>query len=132
MPYQYRMDARAEEGAAGVLSCRDHQELLLIRANLEPQTRPGEPFKGEISEMLTEIRELLSEPDMTDAQGRVVLSSDWDGKNRADRCGDIDLETLKIIGPEQQLFEQFADIKKESGHNCMSTQGLLRALKVSQ
>ena len=83
----------AYQGAENhILKGWEKQELLLIRTNIEPEPKAGDPECQVIPEMCEEIRGMLSELYLIDADGRVMRQNESDGTTRAQvltpvRCG---------------------------------------------
>lgn len=75
-----------------ILKGWEKQELLLIRTNIEPEPKAGDPECQVIPEMCEEIKAMLSELYLVDADGRVMRQNESDGTTRAQvlppvRCG---------------------------------------------
>lgn len=125
---KYRMVAHTLQDNS--LSPAQRQELLLIRANLEEQPKAGGAECKHTETMLEEIKEIFSETQLVDKDGRVVRKSDAVGGTVAEFYGNMDLDTLELKGPEQALYDEFADIKHKDGSpNTMSLDGLGEALQ---
>ena len=69
---------------AEILSPAQRQELLLIRTNISPQPKAGDPECRETARMLSEIKEQMEELHLVDEQGRVVRQSEAAGHTRAE------------------------------------------------
>ena len=79
---QWRMVAyRGAE--SHILKGWEKQELLLIRSNIEPTPKAGDPECRVIPEMCEEIKAMLSELHLIDADGRVMRQNESDGTTRA-------------------------------------------------
>ena len=126
---KYRMVAHTLQDNS--LSPAQRQELLLIRANLEEQPKAGGAEYKHTETMLEEIKEIFSETQLVDKDGRVVRKSDAVGGTVAEFYGNMDLDTLELKGPEQALYDEFADIKHNDGSpNTMSLYGLGRPCRL--
>lgn len=111
-----------------VLYPQDRQELLLIRAQISPpEMKAGDPMCALTNEMKKEFTDILSELYLLDADGKIISKNQATGKTVAEHYGKIDISSLKIIGPEQAMFEEFADIR-DGPNPAMSMDGLSKAL----
>ena len=66
-----------------ILKGWEKQELLLIRSNIEPVPKAGDPECRVIPEMCEEIKAMLSDLHLIDAEGRVMRQNESDGTTRA-------------------------------------------------
>ena len=81
--HQYRLVAW-RDCDSDLLAPSQRQELLLIRAAISPpEPRAGQKECKVTAQMIQEIKDMLSEPYLFDEEGRVLLSSQTDGKNCA-------------------------------------------------
>lgn len=81
--HQYRLVAW-RDCDSDLLAPSQRQELLLIRAAISPpEPRAGQKECKVTVQMIQEIKDMLSEPYLFDEEGRVLLSSQTDGKNCA-------------------------------------------------
>jgi len=111
------------------LSPNEKQELLLIRCSLEPIPKAGNnEMCNVISDMVTEIKAMLMDPYLFDAEGRVLRANEASGLTIAQHFGNIDLESMVVMGPEEAMFFSYADIRHEDRPSCMSISGLSRTL----
>ena len=81
--HQYRLVAW-RDCDNDLLAPSQRQELLLIRAAISPpEPRAGQKECKVTAQMIQEIKDMLSEPYLLDEDGRMLLSSQTDGKTCA-------------------------------------------------